>query len=295
MDFKTWVAEFERKNGRRPSGYVAGPMTLYKDRPTNDPTRWGRCFFERASVYFRAQSIDVFSPIEQDDQEGGPDEVFKKYTWEQVLAKDLIILKKMDFIALLPEWNKSDGATLEAAEGQRRGKPLFRVLFSDTTNGYVVTGMSEQFPLVPIVHNMEEPSLMKAKPVGPPTSGTEVRMVSSTGGQKGSKLARFDLVPPIPLWELAEHYGKGCAKYAARNWERGYPWSLTYAAMMRHAVLIWQGEDIDPETGAYHEIAVAWHAFALRQFRNDHPEFDDRPSTLLRAGKAPVHEANQRG
>lgn len=34
-----------------------------------------------------------------------------------------------------------------------------------------------------------------------------------TGGQKGSKLARFSLVPADFLWSLAEHYGRGALKY----------------------------------------------------------------------------------
>lgn len=43
---------------------------------------------------------------------------------------------------------------------------------------------------------------------------SEVRVVDpTTGGEKGSKLARFSLIPPEFLWALAEHYGKGANKY----------------------------------------------------------------------------------
>lgn len=106
----------------------------------------------------------------------------------------------------------------------------------------------------------------------------EVRTVNEvTGGEKGQKLARFDLVPVRPLTALAEHYGKGALKYANRNWERGYDWSLNYAALMRHVTQWWDGEDLDPETGSHHLAAVAWHAFALLEFAETHPELDDRP------------------
>jgi hypothetical protein len=98
-----------------------------------------------------------------------------------------------------------------------------------------------------------------------------------TGAKKASKLARFDLVPVTPLYQLAEHYGRGAEKYEPRNWEKGYPWSLSYAALMRHLMKWWDGEDIDPETGSNHMVAVAWHAFALLEFVNEHPEKDDRP------------------
>lgn len=108
------------------------------------------------------------------------------------------------------------------------------------------------------------------------TDTTEVRTISKTGGEKGSKIERFDLIPAGPLRELAAHYGKGSEKYEDRNWERGYDWSLSYAAMQRHAWQFWNGEDIDPETGSKHIIAVAWHALALAQFMDQHPSFDNR-------------------
>jgi hypothetical protein len=106
----------------------------------------------------------------------------------------------------------------------------------------------------------------------------EVRSVSATGGEKGTKLARFDLIPAGPLTQLAEHYGRGAEKYEDRNWERGYEWSKTFAALQRHAWAAWGGEDIDPGTGSPHMVAVAWHALAWLEFMSTHPEFDDRPS-----------------
>lgn len=108
---------------------------------------------------------------------------------------------------------------------------------------------------------------------------TEVRVVDAkTGGEKGAKLARFALVPTEALWALAERYGLGCSKYAERNWERGYAWSLSFDALMRHAQAWWGGEDVDGETGQDHMVAVAWHAFALFTFRLRGIGTDDRRS-----------------
>jgi 5'-nucleotidase len=109
----------------------------------------------------------------------------------------------------------------------------------------------------------------------PATSG-EVRKVSSTGGEKGAKPQRYDLLPVLPLDMLAELYGNGAAKYAAHNWRRGYDWSLSYAAAMRHLTRFWNGEDIDPEMGLPHVTCATFHLFALAQFMADFPEFDDR-------------------
>ena len=128
----------------------------------------------------------------------------------------------------------------------------------------------------------------KSAKVAIKTEEKEVRVVNTqTGAAKGSKTARFDLIPTIPLWELAVHYGKGCKKYAARNFQRGYPWSLSIAALMRHMVQFMSGEDFDDHkpdcppdctehTGSAHLISVAWHALALRDFMIHHPEMDDR-------------------
>lgn len=110
-----------------------------------------------------------------------------------------------------------------------------------------------------------------------------VRQTSETGGQKDSKPARFDQIPTLPLRLLAERYGYGNSKYPTQpgevdNWRKGYPWSLSYAAMQRHLNAFWAGEDMDPETGQPHLIAAAWHAFTLTQWMHD-PEmkkFDDR-------------------
>jgi hypothetical protein len=105
----------------------------------------------------------------------------------------------------------------------------------------------------------------------------EVRITSATGGEKGSKLERFDLIPAGPLRKVAELYGVGARKYSENNWRRGYDWSLSFAAMMRHAWKFWGGEDIDPETGLPHMAAVVFHALALLEFPDTHPEFDNRP------------------
>ena len=103
-----------------------------------------------------------------------------------------------------------------------------------------------------------------------------VFVTSDTGGTKGSKLARYGQIPTHPLRLLAEHYGKGNEKYPTDpetgidNWRNGYDWNLSYDALQRHANAFWGGEDIDPETGSPHLIAVAWHCFTMVEWaRNE--------------------------
>lgn len=108
------------------------------------------------------------------------------------------------------------------------------------------------------------------------SSGEYCEVDPDTGGEKGQKLARFDLIVPEFEHALAEHLGRGARKYADRNWERGYKWSLSYAALRRHLNAWWGGEDNDPETGSSHLIAVAWHAMALFIFQLRGLGTDDR-------------------
>lgn len=105
----------------------------------------------------------------------------------------------------------------------------------------------------------------------------EVRVVDpKTGGAKGQKLARFDLLPPAALRKVAEHYGRGAAKYEDRNWQRGYAWGLSFGAMQRHAWAFWGGESLDPETKSHHLAAVVFHALALMTFEEQGLGTDDR-------------------
>jgi hypothetical protein len=113
---------------------------------------------------------------------------------------------------------------------------------------------------------------------------TETRVVSETGGAKGRKLARFDLIPTRSLWALAEVYGKGLEKYPTEpgrkdNWRNGYPFSDAYAAAQRHMNKFWSGEDIDPETGMPHLALAAFHLFSLLHWMGDEDlveRYDDR-------------------
>lgn len=104
----------------------------------------------------------------------------------------------------------------------------------------------------------------------------EVRTVSATGGVKGVKPERYDLLPVGPLRAVARHYGVGAAKYDDHNWRKGYEWSKSYAALQRHLAAFWGGEDIDAETGSPHLAAVVFHCLALMEFADTHPEYDDR-------------------
>lgn len=105
----------------------------------------------------------------------------------------------------------------------------------------------------------------------------EVRVTSETGGQKGRKAAQLGAIDPAALLELAKVAGYGTAKYERYNFLRGYLWSLSFDAMMRHALAFWGGEDNDPESGLPHMAHVGWHAMAMVAFGQRKVGTDDRP------------------
>ena len=82
----------------KPRVYLAGPMTGIKD--SNYPA------FHKAAASLRASGYEVENPA---DNPAPPCE-----TWEGYMRMALRQLVKCDQIALLPGWERSRGATIEA-------------------------------------------------------------------------------------------------------------------------------------------------------------------------------------
>ena len=80
--------------------YLAGPMTGYPE--FNYPA------FTAAAENLRAQGMTVVSPHELHDGD-------TTQHWTHYLRRDLHALLDCDALVLLPGWEKSRGATLEAA------------------------------------------------------------------------------------------------------------------------------------------------------------------------------------
>lgn len=72
------------------------------------------------------------------------------------------------------------------------------------------------------------------------------------------QLYRYDLIPPIVIKTLAEHYGRGSIKYADRNWQKGLPISNFYRAIMSH-LMKWALNDVSEN----HLAAILWNAAGI--------------------------------
>ena len=98
----------------------------------------------------------------------------------------------------------------------------------------------------------------------------------TTGGEKNQKSEQYSLIP-VPAFDmLARVYAYGAGKYDRNNWRRGYPWHLSFDAMMRHLNAFWNGEDLDPESGLPHVAHAMFHCATLLTFMQEYPEGDDR-------------------
>ena len=109
----------------------------------------------------------------------------------------------------------------------------------------------------------------------------EVRVTSETGGQKGRKPQRMDLLPPEALLALSEVYGMGAEKYDDHNYLKGYDWSLSFGALLRHVMAAEKGEWLDDESGLPHVMHAAWHCFSLFMFEKHGLGTDDRISSTV--------------
>lgn len=267
--------------------YIAGPMRGYPE--FNFPA------FDEAERRLKLAGFSVVSPASMDREFGfdpavdGLKEFESLGGLEAALYRDFGAILECDGLALLRGWEKSEGARAEVFVAQTTGRDVY-ALVEDGEDGVKLlpiqrTGVELNQHVGNILlgkstdKQTEESNVYKF-PVKETPAGDSVYTDNTTGGMKGTKQAMFSLIPPRALWQLAERYGAGLKKYPARNWEKGYPWSLSVDALMRHLMQFWGGEDIDEETGGTHLSAVMWHAAALIEFMTTHPEMDDRSTTL---------------
>lgn len=103
---------------------------------------------------------------------------------------------------------------------------------------------------------------------------------------EGKQFRRYDLLPVHATHLLALHFGKGAAKYAARNWEKGIPLTEFYNSAESHRMKLIAGYDDEP-----HAEAWLWNVICFIETRERvrmgvlPAELDDMPRTF--AGQTP--------
>lgn len=111
----------------------------------------------------------------------------------------------------------------------------------------------------------------------PDDAGPAVQRAAPLAGRKNDDgKVRLDLLPTEALEEIAKVLTFGAKKYAAHNWRRGFVWSRTVAAMLRHLYAWMRGEDKDPESGLSHMAHVGCNVLFLLTFIVTKTGEDDR-------------------
>lgn len=106
---------------------------------------------------------------------------------------------------------------------------------------------------------------------------TEIRITSSTGGQKGTKPERHALLPKKGIAAIARVFAFGAVKYAAHNWRRRYDWDLSIDALQRHIDAFVDGETFDPESKLPHLAHAGFHILVLLTWLEEDGEGVDNP------------------
>lgn len=236
--------------------YVAGPMRGYE--LYNFPA------FDECSAWLRNKGWEVISPAEIDRELGlDPTQPLPEwFTIQTAMQRDLheITNPLMSAIVLLPGWTESEGTGKEVRTGADVGLDFY---FYEPTLG--------NKRLLAVTAELVLSSLLAGQDREP---NDEIRIISETGGAKGQKSLRYDLIPSEALEEVARVYGHGVKKYDANNWRKGYPYSLSAAALERHYHAWKMGEQMDAE-GFFHLAAVIFHANTLIFRDKFQPQFDD--------------------
>ena len=253
------------------------PMRVYILGPMRGIPHFNYKAFDSMAARINSHTprwLVAVSPADMDRQAGfDPYSLPADYDWtkippgmklDDIIARDVLALRTCEAYVCLPGWENSVGARAE--------KGLLDWQQSLRLHPEVLEPMMEPAETNPVLKENPNPVLKEN-----PNPEQETRITDpKTGGQKGQKLARFDLIPSEPLWELAEVYGRGARKYADDNWRKGYSWRLSFGALCRHLHAWWMGEKRD-ELGNHHLAQVAWHAFTLFTFEQFNLGTDDRP------------------
>lgn len=98
--------------------------------------------------------------------------------------------------------------------------------------------------------------------------------MSGTKNDQGKP--ELDLVAYDHILDIARVLSFGKAKYGKNNWREGIEAGRLYAALQRHLMAFWEGEDLDPESGLPHLSHAATTLMMLQETLKDKPELDNR-------------------
>ena len=89
---------------------------------------------------------------------------------------------------------------------------------------------------------------------------------------------RLSLICPHFAEDLARQLGVGENRYGAGNWKKGLQISEVLDSLKRHTAALERGEEVDPDTGLHHSVAITSNAMFLHYYHRTGQQdtLDDR-------------------
>ncbi len=82
---------------------------------------------------------------------------------------------------------------------------------------------------------------------------------------------------PVLMTEAAKVFESGARKYSPWNWMKGMSWSVVTGCALRHAKAVFEGEEIDKDSGLLHVGHFACNIIMLAMFDVTYQEGNDFP------------------
>lgn len=234
-------------------------MRIYLSGPISGVENGNQEAFNDAAEALRKHGHGVLSPIELDETDGvDPAAPHDPEEYAQLLARDILLIAErgIEAVALLDGWEHSKGARAEVEFARACGLDLYT--------------LDAEYNLMPWE------GITGGELRAETLHGGAIKITSKTGGSKGRKRERFELLPWHVLDQVARVYAMGAEKYEDFNYLKGYDWSLSSGAMLRHIAAWMSGEDRDEESGEHHLAHACWHTLALLMFEKYDLGTDDR-------------------
>lgn len=231
--------------------YIAGPMRGYPLYNFSE-------FFAAARVlHERYPNTQTVNPAQVDMERGfNPWEFPSDFNWkslpegesfDEIIDRDLALLRECDAIYMLEGWKDSEGAIIEY-EVAKDNDLLIMFESSEDEEHYAFTSVE-----------------IDTKPTNPKDAC-------------GVKKVPLNGMPAPVLMECGLVKLHGDLKYGRYNWrEAGVRYSVYYDACMRHLMAWWEGEDLDPDSGLPHLTHAMTGLAVLRDAIMQDMAEDDRP------------------
>jgi hypothetical protein len=286
------------------SCYLAGPMRGLPE--FNFPE------FHKQTAWLRANGWQVFSPAERDEA----DEALNG-DWgisaagkglDYFMQYDLAAVCQTSAVVVMPGWEESQGARLEASTAVEVGHPVFEIVLDETGARMLESVNPEYIRLVFWTQGPPEHVASEDCWCGPEVVTVPEEETISSGGEDDSWMPLAEYIDGVtsPYDPSLAEAGKGMpittgvldyfpdallavsqvSKAGNDKHNPGQPLHHARGKSMSHADslvrhLLKRG-GIDEETGQRHSAEAAWRALALLQ-----QELEDNGAPLARAARLP--------